>query len=51
MSIYGPDGAGTGDYAKKTKAGDTVTGTLAMSNNRFTGLAGPRAAQDAATKD
>ena len=47
---------GSGDYAKKTcvdthndlmvaKAGDTMTGALAKSNNKVT------AAQDAATKD
>ena len=36
---------------KVAKAGDTVTVALAMSNNKVTGLAGPTAEQDAATKD
>ena len=33
------------------KAGDTMTGALAMSNSKVTGLAGPTAAHEAATKD
>ena len=64
MSIYGPDGEcrGSSDYAKKTcvdtqnnlqvaKASNTMTGALDMSKNKVTGLAGPTAAQDVATKE
>jgi hypothetical protein len=35
---------------KLTKAGDTMTGALAMSTNKITGLGDPTANQDAATK-
>ena len=33
------------------KAGDTMTGALALSNCKVTGLAGPTAEHEAATKD
>lgn len=36
--------------AHVSKAGDTMTGDLAMSDKKVTGLADPTAAQDAATK-
>ena len=53
---------GSSDYAKKTcvdtqnnlqvaKAGDTMTGALAICKNKVTGLAGPTAAQDVAIKE
>ena len=37
--------------AKVDRAGDTMTGDLAMSTNRVTGLADPALAQDASTKN
>ena len=66
MTPEGPDGECGGsrdlsDYAKKTwvdtqnnltvaKAGDTITGALAISNCKVTGLACPTAAHEAAMK-
>jgi len=38
-------------YAPVNKAGDTMTGTLAMSSQRIAGLADPTSATDAATKN
>jgi hypothetical protein len=41
---------GAGLAAKVSKAGDSMTGNLAMGNNRVTGLGAPTADGDAATK-
>jgi len=40
----------TADALKVTKAGDTMSGVLAMGANKITGVADPTLAQDAATK-
>ena len=36
---------------KHAKAGDTISGALAMGSNRITGIADPTGTQDAATKN
>jgi hypothetical protein len=41
----------TGDALKVAKAGDTMSGPLAMGTNKVTGVGEPTAAQDAATKN